>query len=260
MTPAPSASSDGSRPRRAPLSRILALRLDGTATLLTSIQPSIPGPCYPFPDPSPALSYAEATDDALHPLTARAALACLRAIHALSCPPADRPSSRRSDLDFIGLKDRKTLQTLLTLVSTWGFDAALMGYDSALQIVQGKPPATPGQGQGQGQGRFMEITPESEAADRRAFADAVENLASLFSPTVALLYSRAGAAVFDPESLVASQVLRPDQALASQMLAAAARLCWGPSPSSSCGEGADIQTIKAAHAQARTLIPTLLKR
>ncbi|CAO1634665.1 unnamed protein product [Sympodiomycopsis kandeliae] len=227
-----------------PLSRVLRLRLRHAKGLLNAIDRS-----------QSNSKHDTIAEDDIHALTAEAALLCLTQIKR----HLELSSAQASfNLESIGSKDRKSIRTLLSLASQWGFGPALLTYDATFNEVV-KPSNSHGP-------RLEEVDAQEvrQNRNRTQFAHASHRLGTIFASAVSLLgqpesVSGSPSLQFTPFDL--ELILTPQQPIASQILGTAIRLALGPSFPSSQPLAAD----KGKHQEtqhvslAKSLLPPLMK-
>lgn len=237
------ASTTASSSRRPPLARILATRLKEASKVLSDTGAPLPTDDRPI---------ESASEEALHLLTAETALLCLQILHEEdSGALRARASAQEEEEELVGSKDRKTIQTLFSLVSSWGLEPAILSYDAAIESlrqVSSSVPSAP---------RLRELSEEQQeqAELRKSFRIVRQELGHLFASASRLLKSHAIPLTFVSSRLVPTQILTTQQSIATHLLGSALRICWGP--------GGDEQEGKASlgglKAGARDCISFLLK-
>lgn len=208
-------SATASSSRRPPLARILATRLKEATRVLSDAGRSLPT------DDRPLDSVSE---EALHLLTAETALLCLQILHEEDHKTFRPRISSQQGEELVGSKDRKTIQTLFSLVSSWGLEPAILNYDAVIESLRSKSSSF------HSAPRLRELSEEQqEQADlRESFRLALRDLGQLFASASRLLKSDANLSPFVSSGLIPTQILTTQQAIATHLLGAALRICWGP--------------------------------
>lgn len=194
-------SSSSSVPRPSPLSRILRLRLVAARPLLIDLDD-----WHLINDDDE--DFATATDDDLHALTARASLLCLRSL---------KRHLNAADMESIGSKDRKSIATLLSLASQWGFGPALLSYNAAFAELVTQP---------QSKLEEVEVASDRKIQAQERFSTVHASLCRVFELTYSLFESvEQGPTISSFES---QHILNAHQPIAGQLLGSAIRLAMGP--------------------------------
>ncbi|PWN18525.1 hypothetical protein BCV69DRAFT_285150 [Microstroma glucosiphilum] len=165
-----------------------------------------------------------ASEETLHLLTAETALICLQILHEEDSRTSRARSSSQQEEELVGSKDRKTIQTLFSLVSSWGLEPAILSYDAAIESIRQTSSVV------DSAPRLREVTEEQQeqAGLRRSFEIVRQELGHLFTSASRLLRSQASPATFVSTGLIPMQILTTQQTIATHLLGAALRICWGP--------------------------------